>query len=99
MIIIIVRLLQIPLNYPPFLRNFANMYQYSMKGVVRKYKLLGCLAKLTVNIHPQEFGTYATHVIFTSSTQSNISCPNMFVSPHPKEGSISHHNILLEEYP
>ena len=51
MIIITIMLLQPPLNSPPFLRNFGNKEQYSMKGVVWKENLLRYLANLTVNGH------------------------------------------------
>ena len=67
MIIIIIRLLHPHSHYPPFIRNFANKENSSMKRVVLKEKLLRFPANLGVNDHPQELGTDAT----------NIAHPNM----------------------
>ena len=99
MIFIIIGLVQPPLNSHPFLRNFANEEQSSILGVVRKEKYLRYLAKLAVNVHPQELRDGATKFIAASGAHSKNARTNMSVDPHPKEGSISHHHILLEEGP
>jgi len=79
--------------------NFADEEQSSMKGVVRKEKLLRYLANLAVNGHPQELGADATKVIAASGAHSKIARPNLSVAPAPKEGSRSHRQILQEDGP
>ena len=66
-------------------------------GVVRKEKHLRYLANLAVNGHHQELGADATKVIYASVAHSKIKRTNMSVAPHPKEGSRSHRQILLED--
>ena len=66
-----------------------------MLSVVRKEKHLRYLANPAVNGHPQEMGADATKVIATSGARSKISRTNMSVAPHPKEGAIYRHQILM----
>ena len=70
-----------------------------MLGVVWKEKNLRYLTNLAVNGHTQELGDDATKVIASRVANSKIACTNMSVSPQPKEGSIHHHQILLEDGP
>ena len=66
-----------------------------MLGVVQKEKHPRYLANLTVNGHPQEMGAGATKVVSARGAHSKIARTNMSVTPHPKEGPIYHHQILL----
>ena len=88
-----------PRWWAPFLQNFSNDEQSSMKGVVWKEKLLRHLSNLAIKIHPWELGADATKVIAASFPKSKIACTNMSVAPQPKEGLKSHRQILLEDGP
>ena len=68
-----------------------------MKGLVRKEEFLKYLSNLTINGHREELGPDSTKVIYVSGAHSKIDRLNMSVAPHPKEGSVSHLQILLED--
>ena len=99
MIIIIIRLLPSHLHYPPFLWNFSNEDQFSMKGVVQKENIRRYLSNLAINGHPQELGADSTKIISASGAHSKITCNNMPLASRPKEYLISRHQILLEDGP
>ena len=99
MIVIIIKLLQPLLHSPTFLQNFTNKDNYSMNIVVREEQLLRYLSNLTVNGHPKKLGDDFTNVVASNGAHFNISRPNMPINPPPKEGLISHYQILLEESP
>ena len=68
-------------------------------GVVKKENIPIYLSNTDVKCHPQELGANDTKIISSSISHSKISYTNMSVALHPKEGSRSHRQILLEDGP
>ena len=92
-----ISLLQPPIYYPPYFQNLSDEYKSSMKVLVWKEKIPIHLSNLDANRNPQELGDNSTKVISASGAQSNIACTNFSVVPRSREGSGSHHQILLED--